>query len=121
MVGMPTKQELEAAIKEAKANLKRAKDALYEWESLAENNVYDDLGSAESDVEERLGKQAFRDCQGAHNCGQDSYAQEFMVNGKKYRGTLTCEYNRHDKTYYYVESQDFTCECLTTSTASSPT
>ena len=109
---MPTKQELEAAIKEAKANLKRAKDAFYEWESLAENNVYDDLDFAESDVEERLAKQAFRDCQGAHNCGQDTYTQDFMVDGKRYRGTLTCEYNRHDKMYYYIDGSSFSVVVL---------
>ena len=96
----------------------RAKEALYEWEAVAENNVYPDLDTAESDVEDRLAKQAFNDCQGAYNCGQETYTQEFMVGANRYRGTLACEYNRHDKMYYYIDSREFTCECLTPSTPS---
>jgi len=114
--GMTTRQELEAAISAARSNLKRAKEALYEWEALAENNRYNDLETAGAEIEERLREQAFKDCQGAHNCGQGCYTQEFMVGEALYRGTLTCEYNRHDKMYYYIDSSEFTCECLTPST-----
>ncbi len=27
-----------------------------------------------------------------------------MVDGREYMATLDVEYNRHDKTYYYIES-----------------
>jgi len=110
---MPTRQELEAVISAAKLTLKRAREALQEWESLAENNRYDDMGTAEQEIAERLERQAVKDCRGSYNCGADCYTQDFIVGEKTYRGTLTCEYNRHDKTYYYVESCEFTCECLT--------
>lgn len=38
---------------------------------------------------------------------QETYEQEFIVSGVRYLGTLECEYNRHDKTYYYVEDAKF--------------
>ena len=113
MTQAATRQELESAVSTARTALKAAKRALSDWEELAENNVYDDLDTAESDVEDRLSKRASKDCQGAYNCGAEQYTQDFIVAGKRYRGTLTCEYNRHDKTYYYVDSEEFTCECLT--------
>ena len=51
---------------------------------------------------------AFEDCEGAGNCGMDKYTQEFIVGDMHYIATLTVEYNRHDKTYYYIDETDFT-------------
>ncbi len=111
---MTTKQELEDAVKSAKSALTDANKALEEFSSLAENNVFETLEKALSTVEEALGGQAFEDCEGAGNCGAESYSQKFMVDGVRYVGTLSCAYNRHDKTYYYVEESEFS-HCVDTS------
>lgn len=104
---MSTRKELTAAITAAQANLTAAQDALKVFEAKAENNVFESLEKAAYKVEGMLERRAHQDCEGSHNCGQDEYTQEFMVDGVKYIGTLKVEYNRHDKTYYYIESSDF--------------
>jgi hypothetical protein len=104
---MSTREELTTAISAAQAKLTDAKDALAAFEAKAENNVFESIDKAVSKVEGMLEHRAHQDCEGSHNCGQDEYTQEFMVAGVKYIGTLKVEYNRHDKTYYYVESSDF--------------
>lgn len=105
---MSTREELTAAITSAQANLTLAQITLAAFEALAENNVFESLDKAAHKVEAMLESRAHQDCEGSHNCGADSYTQEFMVDGVKYIGTLTVEYNRHDKTYYYIDSSDFT-------------
>jgi hypothetical protein len=102
------KQELQAAVKAAEMNLTAAKDALAAFEAQAENNVFETLPKALSAVEDKLLGQARQDCEGAYNCGADCYEQKFIVNGVGYVGTLTVEYNRHDKTYYYIDGSNFT-------------
>lgn len=102
-----SKQELEANIAVAKAALENAEKALADFKALAENNVYPDLDHALGSVEDDLLQMAHRDCEGSYNCGADSYTQEFIAAGIRYVGTLTCEYNRHDKTYYYVDGSKF--------------
>lgn len=108
-----SRQELQAAVKTAEANLTAAKDALAAFESLAENNAFESLPKAASAIEDKLTKQAHQDCQGAYNCGANRYTQEFIVDGVRYLGTLKVEYNRHDKTYYYIEESTFTYEIVT--------
>lgn len=104
---MSTREELTAAITAAQANLTAAHGALAAFEALAENNVFESLEKALGKVEAMLEHRAHEDCEGSHNCGQDEYTQAFMVDGVKYIGTLKVEYNRHDKTYYYVDGTDF--------------
>ncbi len=105
---MTTREELETNVETAKANLAMAESALAEFDAEPENHRYDDLDKASGEVEDKLMSQAFADCQGAYNCGADEYTQDFYVGDKLYRGTLKCEYNRHDKTYYYIDGHDFT-------------
>jgi hypothetical protein len=105
---MSTKEELEQAVESAKTALRRAEDALLEWSDRPENNVFATMKEAESAIEDALLSMAADDCEGAYNCGADSYSRGFMVDGKTYIGTLTCEYNRHDKTYYYIDGHTFT-------------
>lgn len=109
---MSTKQELESNVADARKALSDAEAALYAFGSLADNNVFDALDKALSSVEDKLSDMAFEDCQGAHNCGAPQYTQEFIVDGVKYRGILTVEYNRYDKTYYYIDSSTFEHEVM---------
>jgi hypothetical protein len=104
------KQQLEQAIKNAKADLASAERALADWEEKPENNVFATMEDATATIEEALCGRASDDCEGSYNCGDSEYRRQFMVGGKAYVGILTCEYNRHDKTYYYLEEHDFRVE-----------
>lgn len=112
---MSTKQELEANVANARKALFDAESVLYAFGSLAENNVFDAPDKALSSVEYNLIDRAFEDCEdceGAGNCGAPQYTQEFIVDGVKYRGILTVNYNRHDKTYYCIDSSTFEHEAM---------
>jgi len=107
---MASKEELETVVAQARASLEAAEAELAAFESKAENHVYASTEEAEGVLEELLRDRAFEDCQGAGNCGADEYRQEFIVDGVTWVGVLNVEYNRHDKTYYYIESADFSIE-----------
>jgi hypothetical protein len=104
---MTTKEELIERVLAAKREVMAAEAALAEWESLPENNVFATVEQASAVIENALLAQASDDCEGAHNCGAEKYTREFMVDDKTYVGTLTVEYNRHDKTYYYIDGYEF--------------
>ena len=104
---MKSKEELINEVRLAEIALFSAKEALQNFLDLPENNVYVDLPTAIKLVVRKLQEKAFNDCEGAGNCGLESYEQLFIVNGDTYLGTLYCEYNRHDKTYYYIEDSRF--------------
>lgn len=103
---MTTLEILTKAVVDAEKALKEAENALAEFQDRPENNVYESLEDA-AELEEILEGLAFQDCEGSHNCGRPEYTREFMVGDKVYIATLKCEYNRHDKTYYYVDSTKF--------------
>lgn len=105
-------EELKAAVDASKVEHARAVAALTEFVDSAENNRFDSLEDAEGNIEDKLRDKAFEDCEGAGNCGLDEYTQNFYVGDDLYRATLTCEYNRHDKTYYYLDESEFTVEKL---------
>ena len=103
------KEQLKAAIKAAHAELELAQVALEDFEKLAENNVYSSLWDA-GVLRGVLEGRAFEDCEGSYCCGFDVYEQEFMIGNVVHIATLEVEYNRHDKTYYYVDSSEFKIE-----------
>lgn len=107
---MDKRTELELDIQKAKQTLQDAKSALAAWDSMPENNRFYDLDDALGTIEDQLRDLAFADCQGAGNCGRPSYSKKFYVGDTLYRGTAEFEYNRHDKTYYYIEECTFTYE-----------
>jgi len=109
---MTSKVDLEQAVGAAREALALAEAALLNFDGLPENNVFPDMETAKGELEDRLSEQAFNDCEGAHNCGQDQYTQEFIVDGKHYMFTATFEYNRHDKMYYYIDGREFKVEAL---------
>lgn len=100
---MTTKEWLQSDIDHCEVQLAKAENALYKFMQLPENNRYDDLEVAKAWIYERLYEQATEDCEGSYNCGNEEYKQKFMVAGKTYEATMTLEYNRHDKTYYYID------------------
>lgn len=102
-----TIEQLKADVETAKAALAQAEKALAEFETDPEQNVFASLEDAEHVLMVRMHEWAHDDCEGSHNCGSDKYEQEFIVDGVHYLATLECEYNRHDKTYYYLEEATF--------------
>ena len=106
---MATKDELELAVKTAKDALAKAEKALELFEDNPENNVFEELDKALCDIEWKLRYKASKDCEGSHNCGDEEYSLEFIVAGVHYIyiGKLECEYNRHDKKYYYLDYAKF--------------
>lgn len=104
---METREDFTIAIGVAQKLLDKAKSDLAAFDAKAENNVFESLAKAEGVLEDKLRDRAAADCEGSYNCGAPEYVQEFMVGGVKYVGTLKVEYNRHDKTYYYIEECSF--------------
>lgn len=72
-----------------------------------DNNVYANLEFALAAMEEMMRNEAHEDCEGSYNCGAGEYTRDFKVDDVIYTATLKVEYNRHDKTYYYVDGTTF--------------
>jgi len=104
---MATKEELQAAVQAAKKTLADAEAAVDAFDALAENNVFPTMDEALCIVEDMLRDRATEACEGRYRCGKPEYSQAFMVGETKYLGTAKFEYNRHDKTYYYVDGCEF--------------
>ena len=105
-----SKEALQAAVKAAKEAHDAALKALEDFERDPKGNVFGSLEDAESTLHEALRERAGEDCEGSHNCGASEYRQGFFVGGAEYVAIASVEYNRHDKTYYYVEEFDFRIE-----------
>jgi hypothetical protein len=101
------KAALEVELNAAKQRVSEIEQAIEAINTAPENNVFESMDKAQSELEQRLRDQAFEDCEGAGNRGQDEYSQEFIVDGVHYIGTLAVEYNRHDKTYYFIDSSEW--------------
>lgn len=104
---MFTEEKLEAAVEKAQKQLDEAVKALTAFRSTAEYHTYETLEAALWAMEDLLEGRAFSDCEGAYNCGDSEYTQDFTVEGVVYTAKMTFEYNRHDKTYYYIDSSEF--------------
>lgn len=67
---------------------------------------YDNLETAKRCVSWICRDEASSDCEGSHCCGFDSYSKivKIKTENKFYNITVNVEYDRHDKTYYFVDS-----------------
>lgn len=92
---------------DAKDHLGSCVKALASAESDIQNHVYESLEKAEDSLYKALLSRANEDCEGSYCCGNDEYEQDFLVDGKEYTATMSFEYGRHDKTYYYIEDSYF--------------
>lgn len=109
---MVTKDSLLLAVRDASEALDAARAALAEFEGSPENNRFDDIKTAQYTIEDKLRDIAAADCEGSYNCGDDKYTQDYYVGDTLYRCTAEFEYNRHDKTYYYVDAAEYTHEVI---------
>lgn len=104
------KQELEQKVQDARKALSDAIAALAEFNAKPENNMFESMEVAHSTIYSKLMMEAEEDCEGSYNCGAEQYTQDFVVDGVMYVGILDCEYNRHDKMYYYIDGHEFRIE-----------
>lgn len=104
---MKTIEELEFNVLQVTLALTTAEEALALAIADVNNNVYDNLEKACSIIEERLQDKAHNACEGSYSRGEDTHKQLFIVDGVKYEAVLEVEYNRHDKTYYFVDGSSF--------------
>jgi hypothetical protein len=107
-----TKADLIKEVDKARQALAIAEKALLDFNTSVENNVFATLEEACDELEDRLIQFAKEDCEGSYNCGDPEYRQEFLVDGVKYVAILEVEYDRHDKTYYYIYSRKFRYELI---------
>lgn len=63
-----------------------------------------DIKDLEDYIYEIASDWATEACEGRHCCGDDSYDVRFKVGDKIYSVSVGFEYNRHDKTYYYIDN-----------------
>lgn len=98
---------LKMEVIDAKDHLGSCVKALAEAESDIQNHTYESLEEAENFLFSMFERQAYDDCEGAGNCGCEEYTQDFIVDGKEYTATGSFEYDRHDKTYYYVDRHSY--------------
>jgi len=98
--------EMELADLEAAVELKKA--LLEKMEDDPEFNRFKDGETAEDVLEEKFLERARAACEGSYNLGEDTYTQELYIDDVPYVYTLSVEYNRHDKTYYYIDTYDST-------------
>ena len=100
-------KQLKVEIALAQFELERLKAEKEAIVKLAESNIFDTIKEADNEMYMILQDRAAEDCEGSYNCGNDEYTQEFMVGDVKYLATMTFEYGRHDKTYYYIDSSKY--------------
>jgi nicotinamide phosphoribosyltransferase len=69
---------------------------------------FDSLEQATAVLEDEVRDEASAACDGKHCMGSDTYARIARVDDKYYEISFSIEYNRHDKTYYYVDGSTCT-------------
>lgn len=105
------RQVLVDIVQRASNALILAKQALREFDSAIENNIFDSLKDAEYTLRERFEGIADSEC-GSYVFGKSEYLQEFMVDGELYEAKVEIEYNRHDKRWYYVDGVKYSYKKL---------
>ncbi|TPG68585.1 nicotinate phosphoribosyltransferase [Brevibacillus laterosporus] len=64
---------------------------------------FDSIDEATDILFDEMRDEASNDCEGSYNVGSDQYERLCKVKDKYYKVIAEFEYNRHDKTYYYVD------------------
>lgn len=105
---MTSLNDLHEELKAAQNAVGEANKRIYDFECSPEQNIYVKLDDAEGYIYERLMRYAGEACEGSHCYGESEYTQEFKVGEDRYIAKLELEYNRHDKTYYYIDGEEFT-------------
>jgi hypothetical protein len=104
---MDTKTELLAEAKAITTRLGEIKILINFINQDINNNVFKTLEEAENVLSVRMKAQAEFDCLELYDRGLDTYTQDFIVNFVEYVATGMFTYGRNDKTFYFVDTYDF--------------
>jgi hypothetical protein len=97
----------ELIVRDMEISLSEATSNLYNLRKDIQNHIYESVEKAKGFLYDQFDNEAENDCEGSGNCGCDEYSQDFIVDGKKYTAIGKFEYDRHDKTYYYIDGCEF--------------
>jgi len=80
-----------------------------ELEQASCNWVFETHEDAEDCIQNYYEDLASNACEGSYSYGNDEYNQCYtlVTSDVVYIGTLSVEYNRHDKQYYYIDGTDY--------------
>ena len=100
-----TKDETSAQIKFLNAKVVDLENQIEAFDSAIEQNQYKDHKEAKLKISGRYECIASKECEGSYNYGADEYKQQYQIEGdaRIFEASMTVEYGRHDKTYYYVD------------------
>ena len=104
-----SKQQLQTEIKYHQDIISTLENEIEKFDSLLDNNQFYDHKEAEYAIRGRFSEIANEECEGSYNCGDDEYHQQYQIRGNDqiFTATVTFDYNRHDKTYYYVDGTSY--------------
>lgn len=85
---------------------------LHQINSDINNFIFENLDEAQDTLMDMFMDKAHDACKGSYNVGDEIYTQEFIIDGHKFLGTGTFEYNCYDRQYYYVDGQEWSYELL---------
>lgn len=110
----PTKEWYKTKIAALQAEIGTITTKLEAIDSDIDNNVFASHNEAELRLTCRFEEVARQDCEGSHNCGAEEYAQRYRLtdNDTTFEAIVSFEYNRHDKTYYYIDGSSYSYEAV---------
>lgn len=113
------REQIAAEIYAHQKSIEVLEQSLMDIDSSMENNQYTDQKNAEYSITKRFEGIAQKQCEGAYNCGDEQFQQRYQITGNPnvFEATVKFEYNRHDKTYDYIEGTTYSYVELQPATA----
>lgn len=104
-----TKDDMKAKIAIKQEEIAALEKCIEDFDSAIERNQYESHQIAEDFITERYSGIASEACEGSYCYGDEKYTQLYQIDGdtRIFEATVSFEYNRHDKQYYYVDGQDY--------------
>jgi hypothetical protein len=102
-----SRQEIQDNIDRVSAELTIWNFQMNNFNQDPKNNVFQSLEDATLKIHGELYALAEQACEGSYNCGLAQYSKQFYVGETLYEGVASFEYNRHDKTYYFIDDHEF--------------
>lgn len=109
------KTAINAEIATLRTKIAELETSMSVFDDQLENNQYESHESAERVIFNRYENIAGEACEGSYCCGASEYKQQYQISGNPavFEATVSFEYNRHDKTYYYIDDSDYSYKEVT--------
>lgn len=103
------KLEIQAKIVEHNNHIAWLEQLLIDIDESIENNQYSTHEDARSTITNQIYAIAEAQCEGMRNCGNPDFTRLYKVTGVDgtFQATVAFQYNRHDKTYYYIDETHY--------------